>query len=137
MNPTNNDPKSEMAFDTLGKKKHRLVDMEYLLVHRGGRGQSFVYELLYNGEGEQGERFLMGLLHTKQLKNKTTTPASWGKTDEVVAPTCPKRGEVVELEKTLQPTQSDGYSEQQFDYVENAYISINKKTNRSVMAEVN
>jgi hypothetical protein len=29
-------------------KKHlgRLEDMEYLLVHRGGRGQSFVYELL-------------------------------------------------------------------------------------------
>jgi hypothetical protein len=24
----------------------RLVALEYLLVHRGGRGQSFVYELL-------------------------------------------------------------------------------------------
>ena len=27
----------------------RLEEMEYLLVHRGGRGQSFVYELLYEG----------------------------------------------------------------------------------------
>jgi DNA primase len=44
-------------------KKHmsRLQDMEYVLVHRGGRGQSFVYELLYQGEGENGEPFLLGL----------------------------------------------------------------------------
>ena len=32
----------------------RLAEMEYLLTHRGGRGQSYVYELLYQGEGEQG-----------------------------------------------------------------------------------
>lgn len=40
----------------------RLEEMEYLLVHRGSRGQSFIYELLYQGEGEDGERFLQGLL---------------------------------------------------------------------------
>jgi DNA primase catalytic core len=40
----------------------RLEEMEYLLVHRGSRGQSFIYELLYSGEGEDGERFLQGLL---------------------------------------------------------------------------
>ena len=28
----------------------RLVELEYLVVHRGRRGQSFVYELAYNGE---------------------------------------------------------------------------------------
>lgn len=28
---------------------HRLEELEYLLLHRGGRGQSFVYELLYDG----------------------------------------------------------------------------------------
>ena len=39
----------------------RLVELEYLLVHRGGRGQSFVYELLYCGEGEDGQSFLLGL----------------------------------------------------------------------------
>jgi hypothetical protein len=30
-------------------------------VHRGGRGQSFVYELLYDGQGHDGRPFLMGL----------------------------------------------------------------------------
>jgi hypothetical protein len=45
----------------------RLAEMEYLLVHRGGRGQSFEYELLYRGEGEQGEAFLMGLIDVERL----------------------------------------------------------------------
>lgn len=47
----------------------RLEEMEYLLVHRGGRGQSFEYELIYNGEGEQGENFLLGLINTDQMQH--------------------------------------------------------------------
>jgi hypothetical protein len=39
----------------------RLVEMEYVLVHRGGRGQSFVYELLYDGGGTDGRPHLIGL----------------------------------------------------------------------------
>jgi hypothetical protein len=46
----------------------RLAEMEYLLVHRGGRGQSYVYELLYQGEGERGESFLMGLIDVDALR---------------------------------------------------------------------
>jgi len=45
----------------------RLEEMEYLLVHRGGRGQSFVYELFYHGEGEQGDLFLPGLIDPGNL----------------------------------------------------------------------
>ena len=41
--------------------------MEYLLVHRGGRGQSFVYELLYDGEGKDGEPFVLGLIDVDKL----------------------------------------------------------------------
>ncbi len=48
----------------------RLAEMEYLLVHRGGRGQSYVYELLYQGEGEGGEPFLMGLIDVDALREK-------------------------------------------------------------------
>jgi DNA primase len=46
---------------------HRLEELEYLLVHRGGRGQSFVYELLYRGEGQDGGGFVMGLVDPEQL----------------------------------------------------------------------
>lgn len=48
---------------------HRLEEMEYLLVHRGGRGQSFVYELAWDGEGEDGRAFLMGLIDPDDLRS--------------------------------------------------------------------
>ena len=67
-------------------KKHmsRLQEMEYVLVHRGGRGQSFVYELLYQGEGDNGQAFLLGLINMEKLTydekkeplNQNNEPAS-------------------------------------------------------------
>ncbi len=50
------------------KHMHRLEEMEYVLIHRGKRGQSYEYELLYQGEGESGNVFLMGLIDTKKLQ---------------------------------------------------------------------
>jgi CHC2 zinc finger/Toprim-like/DNA primase catalytic core, N-terminal domain len=40
----------------------RLISLEYVLQHKGQRGHSFVYELLYNGEGKDGRRFVLGLV---------------------------------------------------------------------------
>ena len=45
----------------------RLVELEYLLVHRGGRGQSFVYELLWDGAGRDGTPQLDGLIDPDAL----------------------------------------------------------------------
>ena len=45
----------------------KLVALEYVIVHRGGPGQRFVYELLYDGEGEGGRPFLMGLIDVEGL----------------------------------------------------------------------
>jgi hypothetical protein len=47
---------------------HKLEELEYVLVHRGGRGQSFVCELLYDGAGRDGKPFLMGLVDVETLK---------------------------------------------------------------------
>ncbi|MBA4284863.1 MAG: DNA primase [Xanthomonadaceae bacterium] len=57
----------------------RLVVMEYLLVHRGGRGQSFVYELLYDGDGTLSP-------HLSGLLDVTTMPASRGNEGSVAGP---------------------------------------------------
>jgi hypothetical protein len=46
----------------------RLITLEYVLVHRGSRGQGFVYELLYDGQGQEGEPFVMGLLDVEGLR---------------------------------------------------------------------
>jgi hypothetical protein len=41
----------------------RLQEMEYLLVHRGGRGQSFAYELVYEPSANAAKPQLPGLIH--------------------------------------------------------------------------
>jgi hypothetical protein len=46
----------------------RLISLEYVLVHRGSRGQGFVYELLYDGQGQDGEPFVMGLVDVEGLR---------------------------------------------------------------------
>ncbi|VVD34563.1 CHC2 zinc finger domain-containing protein [Paraburkholderia dioscoreae] len=45
----------------LRKHLERLVELEYLLTHRGQRGQSFEYELMYDGDGSDATH-LAGLL---------------------------------------------------------------------------
>ena len=47
---------------------HRLEELEYLLVHRGGRGQSFVYELLFDRQGADGKPWLPGLIEVEKLR---------------------------------------------------------------------
>lgn len=45
----------------------RLTELEYLLVHRGGRGQSFEYELLFDGRADGDERHASGLIDVAAL----------------------------------------------------------------------
>ncbi|MBK9373268.1 MAG: toprim domain-containing protein [Holophagales bacterium] len=78
----------------------RLAALEYVLVHRGGRGQSFVYELLWRGEGKDGRPFLLGLLDTAALVDPideeaspaTTTETSRGEEGNLAGGSRPHRG---------------------------------------------
>jgi energy-coupling factor transporter ATP-binding protein EcfA2 len=73
----------------------RLTQLEYVLVHRGGRGQSFDYELLYDGEGQSGDSFLMGLLaidDLKQVPSAPTTTSSRGAHEGLAGSTRPENG---------------------------------------------
>ena len=45
----------------------RLVEMEYLLVHRGGRGQTFEYELLWDQNTSNQHQTCMGLIEPDTL----------------------------------------------------------------------
>ncbi len=70
---------------------HKLEELEYVHVHRGGRGQSFEYELLYDGEGGDGKPFVMGLMdvasfiydankeHAKVKKEQPSSPQGGAK----------------------------------------------------------
>jgi hypothetical protein len=46
----------------------RLEELEYLLAHRGGRGQSFVYELVFERSGNDDRPFLPGLIEVEKLR---------------------------------------------------------------------
>jgi DNA primase catalytic core len=47
----------------------RLVELEYLLIHRGGRGQSFEYELLYDGAAQGASAHASGLIDVEALRH--------------------------------------------------------------------
>jgi DNA primase len=86
----------------------RLEEMEYLLVHRGGRGQSIEYELLYNGEMDSDQAQLMGLFNPKSLhydKEKI------GVNDQKIVPSQGQVSPKSDPVKTLNPTPSLVYSE--------------------------
>jgi len=68
----------------------RLVALEYLLVHRGGRGQSFVYELLYNPAADQRPSVL----------DASTTQTSRGEADEFAGGTRGQSGPVAATSRT-------------------------------------
>jgi DNA primase catalytic core len=65
----------------------RLIELEYVLVHRGARGQRFVYELLYDGRVGDGVSFVSGLIDAGALQANTTIATSRGETPGLAGPT--------------------------------------------------
>jgi hypothetical protein len=70
----------------------RLVSLEYVLAHRGSRGSSFVYELLYDGQGHDGAPFVPGLIDVEALRSTATTPNLAGLKGEFAGSTRGQRG---------------------------------------------
>jgi hypothetical protein len=93
------------TYDQLRVHLERLVNMEYVLVHRGGRGQSFEYELLYDGNADTNNQHAMGLLDVAALnanKNNATTKSVGGNIQEFGVPLGGHWGGVGNDEKALQ-----------------------------------
>jgi hypothetical protein len=62
-----------LSYEQVRVHVDRLVAQEYVLAHRGARGQSFVYELVYDGRGEDGRRFLPNLLDVEALRTRSAS----------------------------------------------------------------
>ena len=92
---------SGMSDTQLRVHLERLVQLEYLLTHRGTRGQSFEYELLYDGDGQQAVH-LSGLLEIGadsttvsaelSTESATTKPSSRGDSPHNAGPTPVQNG---------------------------------------------
>jgi hypothetical protein len=105
----------------------RLTQLEYVLVHRGGRGQSFDYELLYDGEGQRGDAFLMGLLAIDDLKNAPSaamTESSRGVDEGFAGSTRPQNGAIAaplrDAENTKNTDKNSAECDLADDAIENA-----------------
>jgi DNA primase catalytic core len=68
----------------------RLAAMEFVLVHRGQRGQSYEYELLHDQQGEGPH--LSGLIDTAALQSVSMNPGSRGLVGEFAGSTRPHHG---------------------------------------------
>ena len=88
----------------------RLMEMEYVLAHRGQRGQSYEYELLYQGEGAEKDRFVMGLVDVEHLKNKNknrgTTERTRGQAGELAGAKRPHNGGITGSKRPQENTKS-------------------------------
>jgi DNA primase len=73
----------------------RLAAMEYLLVHRGQRGQSYEYELLHDAPADADGPHLAGLIDVQALKptptGMTTTASSPAPDPQFAGPLRPQR----------------------------------------------
>jgi hypothetical protein len=56
----------------------RLIELEYVLVHRGANGTSYVYELAYEGKADDSGPRLPGLVDVEALSGTSTTPTLRG-----------------------------------------------------------
>lgn len=70
----------------------RLAAMEFVLVHRGQRGQSFEYELLHDQAADNPGPHLCGLIDVAALQSSSTTPSSRGSGGEFAGSARPLRG---------------------------------------------
>lgn len=64
---------------------NQLVDLEYLLLLSGRNGSRYTYQLLYDGRGEGGEKFYIGLTDMKTLRERTNLASK----NRHLAPTLP------------------------------------------------
>lgn len=113
----------------------RLMEMEYILAHRGQRGQSYEYELLYQNEGEEQACFVMGLIDVKKLKNNTVMQSSRGNDRELAGSKRSQNGEVTvplrasEKEKKPENKALNGNNVKKIE--NNTSYNINRASHRS------
>jgi DNA primase len=86
----------------------RLADMEYLLVHAGSRGHSFSYELLWDGQDDEDERHLCGLIDPGEFDESPPLrqPQVWAGAAQVGVKSASSLGQVWPKSGVVNPLQT-------------------------------
>ena len=103
----------------------RLEEMEYLLIHRGGRGQSIEYELLYDNNDVLKDKHLMGLIDVHQLqydpkKSGQTLNRSGASRPQVA----PKSVVSREVKNSVKPNKDKAFSVDSSANIDNARLGV-------------
>jgi hypothetical protein len=107
----------------------RLTELEYLLVHRGGRGQHLVYELLFNG-GDHDHPQMMGLIDVEKLGYDEQ---KLGVTSDKLASSCTQDGTKLEMLKPLNGKPHKALHEASLELPQNIVLAKNNESsNRNV-----
>lgn len=104
----------------------RLSDMEYLIVHRGGRGQSLVYELAFDGQTCEQTAHMMGLINVKCLYDDEKLGQKTGKTVPSQPQVSPKLGASQSNKNGSKPSNTNGFEKIDAKTLENARLGSKK-----------
>jgi DNA primase catalytic core len=86
----------------------RLVALEYLLVHRGRRGQSFEYEMLHDGATLDSAPRLAGLIDVDSLRSAPMTASSRGVEAGLARPSRGHGGPNAASSRSVESTEKPG-----------------------------
>ena len=101
---------------------HRLEEMEYLIVHRGGRGQSFVYELAFARQADSGKPMLPGLIEIEKLQKHPYDGKKSGLEAGLSGASRPQVGGVSgALKSASEPISMRASDDAEFEIAENTY----------------
>jgi hypothetical protein len=87
----------------------RLEDLEYLLAHRGGRGQSFVYELMFERSAQDDKPVLAGLIDPGKLAAHVYEEKNAGPKDQFAGPARGQNGGVAGSARPAQKPITTGF----------------------------
>jgi DNA primase len=104
---------------------HRLEEMEYLLIHRGGRGQSLVYELMFARPSDSGKPVLGGLIEVDALSKNAYDAKKSGPEAGRSGSSRPQVGGVSGVVKVVSPLIGIGVPDDaEFDLPEITYRAV-------------
>jgi len=106
---------------------HRLEEMEYLLIHRGGRGQSFVYELMFARQADSGKPVLPGLIEVGALGKHKYDEKKSGSAGQLSGSSRPQVGGMSGPAETLfPPIPMRVPDDAEFEIEENTYTGAHR-----------
>lgn len=62
---------SGLSYEQTRFHLERLEKLEYVLIQRASQGNRYFYELMYDGRGKDGHKFMVGLLNPDQLNSNS------------------------------------------------------------------